>query len=213
MSTSPGTAPILPEADDPRLPRPVELCPEAGALLLRIARATIAAAASRDTGAVDLATLLPRDLPAELLTRRAAFVTLHLGGQLRGCMGSILPERPLWEAVVAAAVAAAERDPRFAPVSAEEVPDLELDVSVLGSPVPMAEPLALRVGVDGVIVEHGRYRGLLLPEVAAELGWDAARTLRAVCDKAGLPSDDWTDPDARVFAFRTAKVHEARPID
>ncbi len=213
MLPSPGAAPILPDADDVRLPQPVTLCPEAGALLLRIARATIAAAASPDTGTVDLASLLPTDLPAELLAKRAAFVTLHMDGQLRGCMGSILPERPLWEAVVAAAVSAAERDPRFAPVSSAEVSELELDVSVLGAPVPMADPLALRIGIDGVIVEHGRYRGLLLPEVAEELGWDAARTLRAVCEKAGLPSDGWTHADARVYAFCTAKVHEVRPDD
>jgi AmmeMemoRadiSam system protein A len=213
MSPSPGAAPSLPEAEGAGLPEPVVISPEAGALLLRIARATIAAAASRNPGAADLATLLPPDLPPDLRQHRAAFVTLRERGDLRGCMGSVLPERPLWEAVVAAAVSAAQRDPRFSPVIEAELADIDLDVSVLGMPVPIADPLALRVGIDGIIVEQGRCRALLLPEVGAELGWDADRTLQAVCEKAGLASDAWRDPDARVFAFRTAKVHEGRPID
>jgi AmmeMemoRadiSam system protein A len=127
---------------------------------------------------------------------------------LRGCIGTLAADRPLWETVVAAAVGAAARDPRFQPVEEVEVPSLSIDVSVLGPPVPLRDPADLRPGVHGVIVDRGGRRGLLLPEVALDQGWDAIDMLEGTCRKAGLPSDAWREPGTRVYLFRTARVSD-----
>ncbi len=189
-------------------PLPVEITPEAAAILLRVARAAVVTVVSGGTRPSDLATLLPRDPPAELIAPAAAFVTLHAGGELRGCIGSIRSDRPLWRTVVSAAIGAAADDPRFAPVSAREVPTLSIDVSVLGPPLPLRDLAAFRPGIDGLIVERIPRVGLLLPEVATEQGWGVDQMLEATCWKAGLPGDAWQDPGTRVFAFRTAHISE-----
>jgi len=189
-------------------PAPVQIAPDAGAMLLRIARAVVAATASGRFRPADLSGFLPREPPPVLLTPCAAFVTLHEGGELRGCVGSLATDRPLWMTVVSAAVAAASRDPRFLPVGEAELPALSIDVSVLGPPVPLPEPSAFRPGVDGLIVERGDRRGLLLPEVATDAGWGAREMLEATCRKAGLPHDAWRDPATCVLVFRTARVSE-----
>lgn len=187
----------------------VEVTPAGGAILLRLARAIVVAAASGRIHALDR--LLPPDPPLELVKPAAAFVTLHEGGALRGCMGSLDPVQPLWQAVVAAAVGAAVEDPRFEPVAACELSSLSIDVSVLGPAVPLRDPATFRAGVHGVIVErHGR-RGLLLPEVATDQHWGLRDMLEGTCRKAGLPVDAWRDPGTRVLAFRTVRFSESDP--
>lgn len=188
---------------------PVVLPPEASAILLRIARAAIKAAASGRLDETDRLDLLPADPPAAILAPAAAFVTLHEHGALRGCIGTLVADRPLWVAVASAAVSAATSDPRFLPVAEREVPSLTISVSVLGSPVPLRDPDDFRPGVDGLIVERGGRRGLLLPEVADEAGWGAREMLEATCWKAGLPEDAWREAETRRFTFRTARVSEA----
>jgi AmmeMemoRadiSam system protein A len=190
-------------------PPPVAITPEAGALLLRLARAVVDATASGRIRTADLSSFLPREPPPVLLAPSAAFVTLHEEGELRGCIGSLGTDRPLWMTVVSAAVAAASRDPRFIPVAASEVPALSIDVSVLGQPVPLQDPSVFQPGIDGVIVERGGRRGLLLPEVATDAGWGTREMLEGTCRKAGLPHDAWRDPGTHVFVFRTARVSEA----
>ena len=111
----------------------------------------------------------------------------------------------LAESVAGAAIGAVLHDWRFRPVTEDELPDIEIEVSVLGPFVVLDDPLAFRVGVDGLLVERGFDRGLLLPQVATEHGFDARAMLRATCGKAGLPADAWQDPRTRVSAFRTKR--------
>ncbi len=130
----------------------------------------------------------------------ACFVTLKRGGRLRGCIGTIRADRPLAQAVIDMARAAALDDPRFAPVSVDELGGLSLEISVLTPPEP-CRPDQVRVGRDGLILRLGRRGGLLLPQVPVELGWDRARFLEGMCQKAGLPPGSWRDPHARLWRF------------
>jgi AmmeMemoRadiSam system protein A len=125
-----------------------------------------------------------------LAEARGAFTTLHLHGKLRGCIGYVLPMLPLMSTVVETAAAAAFDDPRFNPVTPDEAPDLKIEISVLTVPKPI-EPQDVEIGRHGLIVsQHGR-RGLLLPQVPLEWGWDRDTFLVQTCIKAGLPADAW----------------------
>ena len=108
--------------------------------------------------------------------------------------------RPLAESVIEGAVAAALDDPRFSPVRATEVPDLTIEISVL-SPMTGATPTEVDVTRHGVMITCRGHRGLLLPQVAAELGWSREELLAGVCRKAGLPARTWRDPDAELLTF------------
>lgn len=136
-------------------------------------------------------------LPPHLCEQRAAFVTLHLAGRLRGCIGSLKARRPLAEDIAANAFAAAFRDPRFAPVTAAVAPRLELEISVLSPPVPMhfrseADLLAqLRPGIDGLILADLGRSGTFLPSVWTQLP-DPSDFLVHLRQKAGLPGDHWS---------------------
>jgi uncharacterized protein, PH0010 family len=208
MTTTP-TARLTSEGPPP----PVTLTPDAGAILLRLARSVVAATASAALRRADLPGFLPPEPPAVLLAPAAAFVTLHQDGALRGCVGCLADDEPLWETVVSAAISAASRDPRFIPVTEREVPSLSIDVSVLGPPVPLQDPSAFRPGIDGVIVERGGRRGLMLPEVATDQGWGVREMLEATCQKAGLPRDAWRDAGTRLLVFRTTRVSETGEDD
>ena len=199
---------IAPERPTLEEPPPVVVTPEVGTILLRLARAAILATASGLHRAADLADLLPRELPAALRAPAAAFVTLHAGAELRGCVGSLATEQPLWQTVVSAGVSAASRDPRFFPVTECEVASLSIDVSVLGPMVPLRDATAFRPGVDGVFVVRGGRHGLLLPEVATDQGWGAREMLEGTCQKAGLPKEAWREAGTDVLVFRTARVSE-----
>lgn len=123
-----------------------------------------------------------------------SFVTWKRLGQLRGCIGSVEPVRPLWADVEANAVQALLRDPRFPPAASLEFPHLRADISVLSPFVPVSDPLhAVEIGVHGLLVEMGHRRGLLLPQVPVEWGWDVPTFLRQACLKAGLPEDAWRE--------------------
>jgi AmmeMemoRadiSam system protein A len=157
--------------------------------LLALARETIRKhLAPREHGAGF--TPAPGSSPV-LLEKRGVFVTLHRGGELRGCIGYPLPLKPLWEAVQEMALAAAFDDPRFPAVGAGEFAGLDIEISVLTVPQKVAGPDRVRVGVDGIIVSKGFQRGLLLPQVPAEQGWDLEQYISYGCRKAGLPADEW----------------------
>lgn len=113
------------------------------------------------------------------------FVSLHIAGMLRGCIGTTVPE-PLGPAVQRLAVAAATRDPRFSPVIASELDALAIEISVLTPPEPIAGPGDVTVGVHGLTVEDRDRRGLLLPQVASDRGMTADEFVTAVCQKAGI---------------------------
>lgn len=133
--------------------------------------------------------------------KRAAFVSLHKGGALRGCIGHILPIESLWRSIRSNAVSAAVKDRRFAPVKMEELPALELEVSVLTVPRPIDEPLTFEVGRHGILMERGGNRAVFLPQVAPEQGWDAEATLNHLSLKAGLDAGGWRDPSAKFKIF------------
>jgi AmmeMemoRadiSam system protein A len=136
--------------------------------------------------------------------KRGVFVTLTERGSLRGCIGHIADDRALGEGVREMTVAAAQDDSRFAPVAPEELPELVLEISVLGQPTPLpapTDPRCVVIGRDGVIVRRGERLGLLLPQVATDHDWRAEAFLAAACRKAGLPPDAWREPGTEVLAF------------
>ena len=171
----------------------------ADAALLRLARVALEAVTGlRPVQAGDLSDGLPD-------VHLGAFVTLTVEGELRGCMGRLDFDRSLAENVVGAAAAVA-RDPRFQPLEGWELPSIRVEVSAISEPVAIPGPEAFDVTRHGIVVERGMRRALLLPQVARERGWDARRTLRAVCEKAGLDPDDWARPGTRLSVF---VAHEA----
>ena len=137
-----------------------------------------------------------------------AFVTIHNHGELRGCIGHIAADEPLGVVVPRCAVAACSTDPRFPAVSAAELGDIDLELSLLGALEPITGPGNVDIGRHGLVVELGWHRGLLLPQVATEWGWDSATFLSHTCRKAGLPPDAWREGaqlwrfDAEVFSER-----------
>lgn len=159
-------------------------------------------AAARQAIADAAAGRRPRGLPTDGAYGRCAglFVSIHKHGDLRGCIGYPSSDAPLGATIGECAAAAATGDPRFPPVSERELQDLEIEVSILTPLEPVPDPAAVVVGRDGLVVEHRGRRGLLLPQVATEYGWDRETFLAQVCVKAGLPRDAWTQ-GARLFRF------------
>ncbi|HED16389.1 MAG TPA: AmmeMemoRadiSam system protein A [Gammaproteobacteria bacterium] len=149
--------------------------------------------------------------PDALREPGAAFVTLQINGQLRGCIGSLEAYRPLVDDIADNAYAAAFRDPRFAPVSDQEFPELDIAISILTKPQPMSfeseqDLLAqLQPGIDGLILESAGRRGTYLPSV-----WESLTTpddfFNSLKTKAGLPADYWAD-DIKVWRYRTESIH------
>lgn len=150
-----------------------------------------------------------------LLEPGAAFVSLHRGAALRGCIGTTRAEKPIYQCVQEMAVAAATRDPRFGPVEAEELHELLFEVSVLGPCEPIRAPADVRIGIHGISIVHDQRRGLLLPQVAAKRTWSAEEFLIQACVKAGLPEDGWKHPQAVVERFEAESFDESGfpPID
>jgi AmmeMemoRadiSam system protein A len=172
--------------------------------LLHIARRSIEASVSRGER------LDPSEaIPASVTAPAAAFVTIHERGELRGCIGLMRFEAPLWVNVRDAAAAAALDDPRFLPVAESELPDLELEVSVLEPPVQIPSAADFVAGRHGIVVERDRHHALLLPQVATEMGWTEVQMLDAVCKKANLPHDAWREPTTMLSIFESVCFNEA----
>lgn len=143
------------------------------------------------------------DVPGAVL-RRGAFVTLEAqDGDLRGCIGHVLGDRPLGEVIRQVAVSSARSDPRFPPVEPGELTDLRIGISVLSEPVRMTAHDVDRpvIGRDGLLVRRGGAQAVLLPQVATEHGMGREAFLAAVCRKAGLAPGAWREPDTLVFTF------------
>lgn len=136
-----------------------------------------------------------------------AFVTLHVEGELRGCIGYPGARDPLDQVVARCAIAAATEDPRFPSLEAAELARASIEVSVLTPIVPVADVGEIEVGRDGLVMEQGFRRGLLLPQVAAEYGWDRETFLSHTCLKAGLPSNAWKT-GAKIFRFQAEVFSE-----
>lgn len=128
------------------------------------------------------------------------FVTIKQKGELRGCIGNFVSEQPLYLLVQEMAVSAATRDPRFYPMKAPDLADFVLDISVL-SPLQQIESVEeIKVGKHGIYIVKGSYRGVLLPQVATEYGWNRDQFLQHTCIKAGLPQDAWLG-ECTIFIF------------
>ena len=168
----------MPEA----LPR---LTKEEQALLLDLARRAIAARLE------NLPDPALRDPPPRLRQVQGAFVSLHRGRGLRGCVGMVAPGQPLAETVAACAVAAATQDPRFDPLRPSELEGLTIEISLLDAPFRVQAPSQIAIGVHGLMASEGRKRGLLLPQVAVQQGWGVETFLEETCLKAGLPATAW----------------------
>ncbi len=136
------------------------------------------------------------------------FVTLKKRGELRGCIGFIEPYLPLAEAVAEVAVKAALADPRFPPVTASEMSEITIEISVLSPLTRIHRIEELEVGKHGVVVALGFARGLLLPQVATEYGWNRQEFLEHACRKAGLPPSRWKDRNVEIFTFTTEMFSE-----
>lgn len=176
--------------------------------ILRIARATVKEYL--------LSGRIPPGTPhrPSLVAPAAVFVSFHQGEDLRGCIGTTHESSPLFKAVQEMAIAAASRDPRYPAIRLEELPAMTIEVSVLGNRTPVAGPDEVTVGEHGLMVTNravAAQRGLLLPKVAVEHGWDARAFLEHTCEKAGLPTGFWTSGDALVERF-TAQVFDEKTL-
>ena len=170
--------------------------------LLAVARGAIA----RSLGAAPVAS-------AEACTDRhkaGAFVTLHAHGALRGCIGHVEADRPLPDVVASCAVSAASSDPRFPPLTSSELPQLDIEISVMGPLEAVHSIGEIEVGRHGLLIERGWRRGVLLPQVAPEWGWDAATFVVQTCRKAGLPPTAWPDGGATLYRFE-AEIFGEQP--
>jgi len=190
------------------LPRPSPVAVESGesspgefskderVLLLRLAHESILSALEQRE--------IPLHPPTDHLAEpRGAFTTLHLQGELRGCVGYVLPVSPVYRAVAETARAAAFEDTRFGPVTLPEARELEIELSILSPPQPISAE-AVEIGRHGLLISLAGHRGLLLPQVPMEHNWDRTTFLEQTCRKAGLPLDAWKN-GAAIEAF-TAEV-------
>jgi AmmeMemoRadiSam system protein A len=141
------------------------------------------------------------------------FVTLKNKGELRGCIGQFVADKPLIELVNDMAVASATGDPRFMAdrITPEEVKDLDIEISVLSPLKKTDNPLNLRLGIDGIYIKKGYANGCFLPQVATETGWSKEEFLSYCCShKAGLKPDAWKDKNTQVYLFTAEIIEEAK---
>ena len=171
--------------------------------LLRLAKTSLIAAVSR------YPVQEPEEIPPTLQSPGSAFVTLHRHRELRGCVGYVTPAHPLYRVIMEGAAAAALKDVRFLPVLPSELPELEVEISVLSPPWEAAVE-EIEIGIHGVMVSHGSVRGLLLPQVAVERNWTHLQFLEETCRKAGLSPAAWRH-GAKIEIF-TAEVFSERDL-
>ncbi|MGH7774388.1 MAG: AmmeMemoRadiSam system protein A [Candidatus Binatia bacterium] len=139
-----------------------------------------------------------------------AFVSLHKGEELRGCIGTCFPTHPLYETVMEMTEAAACRDHRVSPINPNELADIRIDISVLSPLQLVREPLSLEVGKHGLHIASGERRGVLLPQVAIQYGWDMKTFLCQACIKAGMKKNAWQRPETQLSTFTTLIIEEER---
>ena len=195
-----------PAAAEPSKPRGgSDLTRDDKIYLLKLARSVIEAEVAGKK-----LTIPPPPSPV-MQERRGAFVTLKKSSQLRGCIGYIEAVKPLVTTIEEMAKAAAFDDWRFNPVRADEIPNLDIEISVLSPITEVTDPAAIVVGKHGLIMTRGSSRGLLLPQVPTEWGWDRETFLAQTCAKAGLPEDAWKQKGTKIECF-TADVFSEREL-
>lgn len=172
--------------------------------LLELARKTIADIL--ETGKPEP----PESAEGILAEERGAFVSLHKHGQLRGCIGTFIAHKPLVQTVQEMASSASQADPRFPPVSASELAEVDLEISVLSPLRQISDVSEIEVGRHGVFITRGFNSGVLLPQVATQYGWDRDTFLQQTCTKAGLPRDTWKETETKIEIFE-AQVFGEKP--
>jgi len=196
------------------------LTDDEGAFLVKLARKAVEEYLSKG-----IQISVPENTPAKLKEKRGVFVTINrvveVRGmrtkQLRGCIGFPYPIMPLVEATIEAAISAATSDPRFRPLEFNELKSVVFEVSVLTLPElikvddPREYPSKIKIGIDGLIVEKGLFKGLLLPQVAVEWNWSPEEFLSNCCIKAGLMPDAWLDRDTKIYKFQAEIFEELEP--
>jgi len=195
---------------------PFELNEEEGKFLVKLARRAVKE--YLETKKVPETT---RRVQEKLLQPCGVFVTINSieneEKELRGCIGYPYPTDPLVEAVIQSAISAATQDPRFNPLTKDELDKVVFEVSVLTPPQvlevkrPQDYPSKIRIGEDGLIIEKGMFKGLLLPQVPVEWNWDQEEFLCQCCIKAGLPPDNWLLPVTRIQKFQAIIFEEETP--
>ncbi len=144
---------------------------------------------------------LEKDIPDKtFLEKRGAFVTLKIKGELRGCIGYLIPYKSLYATIIDAAVSAASSDPRFQPLTTDELQETKIEISVLTPPRPVKDIHEIKVGTHGIIISKGPNRGLFLPQVPIEQNWDLEAYLEHGCQKAGLDKNEWKK-DVKIEIF------------
>jgi uncharacterized protein (TIGR00296 family) len=181
-----------------------------GDFLVKLARKAIKAyVQNRDV-------INPPKAPEYMNEKMGVFVTIHKNSDLRGCIGYPEPIKPLITALIEVAIGAATEDPRFPPVKLQELDEIQLEVSVLTKPeIIIVEKPAdyinkIIIGEDGLIMERGMFRGLLLPQVPVEWGWDVEEFLANTCMKAGMSPDCWLHEDIKIYAFKSQIFEEKK---
>jgi AmmeMemoRadiSam system protein A len=174
-------------------------------LLLKLARSTLEAYfAQKATPSCQGASEALRD-------RKGAFVSLHRGEELRGCIGQLFPDRELCKIVQHCVLSAALEDTRFVPVAKGELDDLNIEISVLTPFHRIRSIEEIEVGRHGLYIIRGGCRGLLLPQVATQYHWDRIRFLEHTCLKSGLPESAWRDPQTIIHTFEAEVFSEPEP--
>lgn len=167
---------------------------------------------------IDIKLIVKNSYGGKFVEKRGVFTTLtSTSGELRGCIGFPEPVYPLGEAVIKSAISAAVNDPRFTPLTKEEMDDTIVEVSLLSMPNVLAVknrkdlPSMVKIGADGLIAERDSFSGLLLPQVAVDEGMDQKAFLNAVCWKAGMEPDCWKDADTSISTFNAEIFYEVEP--
>ena len=195
---------------------PFELSDEEGKFLIRLARSTVKTYLEKGETIKP-----PKETPRKLFEKCGVFVTIstvsHGEKGLRGCIGYPYPTSPLVEAVIDSAINASTQDPRFEPMDLSELGKVVFEVSVLTPPEPVEVKnpkeyvSKIKVGEDGLIVEKGYFKGLLLPQVPVEWGWCEEEFLCQCSLKAGLSPDSWLTKDAKIYKFKAIIFEEQKP--
>lgn len=195
---------------------PFELNEEEGKFLVKLARRAV-----KEYLETKKVTETTRVVPEKLLQPCGVFVTINSieneEKELRGCIGYPYPTDPLVEAVIQSAISAATQDPRFNSLTKDELGKVVFEVSVLTPPQvlevkrPQDYPSKIKIGEDGLIIERGMFKGLLLPQVPVEWNWDQEEFLCQCCIKAGLTPDNWLLPSTRIQKFQAIIFEEETP--
>lgn len=192
--------------DEMQKPEPLFLTTEEKDVLLSLARNTLETFTS--TGKPPKLQQVNSQLTQKLKEKYGVFVTLKKYGELRGCIGHILPKAPLFQEVIENTINSSSFDRRFNPVEAKEVSDITIEISVLSKPTRIPEADKFMAGKEGILIRKGHFSAVFLPQVAAEQGWDRQETLCHLCQKAGLSRDAWKEKDMEFYVFTADIFHE-----